>query len=197
MAEQGVEVGKMEQAVQQPAVPQVPLGMLDEPLRRLLHIGRKPPPKKRTVGDLEIVPRGRRRDAQTAGDIGMIDDGSGEAGEVLQKKPKPVLVEPGKESADVTFDVGLDVLRHPHGPKSVCRLEPGLGIASAEPVVVHLLDVAAGPQREELGGCRGTVGQKIGEVRSAGRWMHFAPCERRQFDRGDPAGQRLRHAPQE
>jgi hypothetical protein len=32
MAEQGVEVGKMEQAVQQPAVPQMPLGMLDEPL---------------------------------------------------------------------------------------------------------------------------------------------------------------------
>jgi hypothetical protein len=67
MAEQGVEVGEMEQAVQQPAVPQMPLGMLDEPLRRLLHIGRKPPPKKRAVGDLKIVPRGRRRDAQTAG----------------------------------------------------------------------------------------------------------------------------------
>ena len=45
----------------------MPLGMLDEPLRRLLHRGRKPPPEKRAVGDLEIVPRGRRRDAQTAG----------------------------------------------------------------------------------------------------------------------------------
>ena len=61
MAEQGVEVGEMEQAVQQAAVPQMPLGMLDEPLRRLLHIGRKPAPEKRAVGDLERVPRGRRR----------------------------------------------------------------------------------------------------------------------------------------
>ena len=43
------------------------LGMLDEPLRRLLYIGRKPPPEKRAVGDLKVVPRGRRRDAQTAG----------------------------------------------------------------------------------------------------------------------------------
>ena len=50
----------MEQAVQQAAVPQMSLGMLDEPLRRLLHIGRKPAPEKRAVGDLEIVPRGRR-----------------------------------------------------------------------------------------------------------------------------------------
>ena len=37
------------------------LGMLDEPLRRLLHRGRKTPPKKRAVGDLERFPRGRRR----------------------------------------------------------------------------------------------------------------------------------------
>ena len=51
----------MEQAVQQAAVPQMPLGMLDEPLRRLLHRGRKPPPEKRAVGDFERVPRGRRR----------------------------------------------------------------------------------------------------------------------------------------
>ena len=60
MAEQGIAIGEMKQAVEQAAITHMPLCVLDEPLCRLLHVGRKSAPEKGAVRDLEVVPHGRR-----------------------------------------------------------------------------------------------------------------------------------------
>lgn len=99
----------MEQAVQQPAVPRMPLGMLEEPLRRLLHRGRKPPPEKRAVGDLERVPSGQRRKKRSGS-------------RATRSRSLPLFRSNQRQSAGrVPASV---VLPHCRGPRVRCRETP-------------------------------------------------------------------------
>ena len=77
MAQQRVGVRDSQQIVQQAAVAQVALGMLDDPLDGVFLIGWNPSPEERAVGDFKIVADGRRRDSQSPGDIRVVDDRAG------------------------------------------------------------------------------------------------------------------------
>jgi len=43
----------------------------------------------------------------------LVDDRSGEPGEMLEKQPKPIQIEPGEKPGQIPLQGGPDELRHP------------------------------------------------------------------------------------
>src|SRR3989339_1176990 len=77
MGNKSVHVAYSQQVVEKAGVAHETLGMLHDTFERLFFIGRDLAPDKRACRNLEIIPHCRLRYAESARNIGIIDNGSG------------------------------------------------------------------------------------------------------------------------